>query len=109
MGGGLEPSSLQKFTPMLTPTDSTDCSTKPGKWANILNKHAYILSLESHKALGDPPPRTLVPGAICSCQELDNTESRHPLDWHGKNVSLCTELIDTKLYRPTCRDADASQ
>ena len=49
-------------------------------------------------------PRTLVPGAICSCQEAGR-HSRHPLGY-GVNGLLCTELIDTKLH--TGRDTDAS-
>jgi len=42
-------------------------------------------------------------------RKLGDTESRHPLGCHGVNGLLCTELIDTKLYRPTCRDVDASR
>jgi len=42
-----------------------------------------------------------------AARKLGDTESRNPLGCHGVNGSLCTELIDTKLY--TCRDADASR
>jgi len=44
-----------------------------------------------------------------AARKLDGTESRHPLGCRGGNGLLCTELIDTKLYRPTCRDTDASR
>jgi len=54
-------------------------------------------------------PHTCSWHTVCSWRYLQLPGSRHPLGCRGVNGSLCTELIDTKLYRPTCRDTDASR
>jgi len=76
-----------------------------------------MLSLESHRAAwqmqGTLVPGALcVPGAICSCQEAgfgDTADTGWAAAAGMARCAVCTELIDTKLYRPTCRDTDASR